>query len=42
MNKKLDISNGAATDVDANGSSGTINGIAHQNGNYVLKYVIGV
>ena len=38
MNKKLDINNG----VDANGSSGTINGIAHQNGNYALKYDIGV
>ena len=42
MNKKLDINNGSATGVDANGSSRTINGIAHQNGNYALKYVIGV
>lgn len=42
MVKYLHVSNGTVSGHVGNGSSGTMNGIAWNNGNYVLRYVIGV
>ena len=42
MKKSLYISDEEAVGVDTNASSGTTNGIAWNNTNYVLRYVIGV
>lgn len=42
MMKYLYVSNGGATGVSDNRLSGTTNGIAWNNSNYVLRYVIGV
>ena len=42
MKKSLYISDEEAVGVDTNATSGTANGIAWNNTNYVLKYVIGV
>ena len=42
MKKSLYISDEEAVGVDANATSGTTNGIAWNNANYVLRYVIGV
>ena len=42
MKKSLYISDEEAIGVDANTTSGTTNGIAWDNANYVLRYVIGV
>ena len=42
MKKSLYISDEEAVGVDTNAASGTTNGIAWNNANYVLRYVIGV
>ena len=42
MKKSLYISDEEAVGVDTNATSGTTNGIAWNNANYVLRYVIGV
>ena len=42
MKKSLYISDEEAVGIDANAISGTTNGIAWNNANYVLRYVIGV
>ena len=42
MKKSLYISDEEAVGVDTNATSGTANGIAWDNTNYVLRYVIGV
>ena len=42
MKKSLYISNEETVGVDTNATSGTTNGIAWNNTNYVLRYVIGV